>query len=338
MPNHPTARCPRPAAMVALAALLLAWSGCVAPPSGDSAISEPPPSPVRDYLSQARLQIEQGLTEQALATLEQAIRDNPRMTEAYLEIAQIHKSRGDYARAEERYQQAIQVNPNSFEAHYGLALMKQLSGRVQASIRVYLRALALQPKSFEANRDLSAAYLQLGDPRSAMAYATVATEINPDDQPAWSNLAVAHAMQAQWQDAIDAYRVAAEIGELADPVLLGLADAHLRLGNYGRAINTLNALLRRGPSSVAHERMGYAQFKLRQYERALRHYDTALALDPRDTAALNGKGVCHLTLFVESKSENPYHKVKGIQAWRQSLTLNPNQTQIVDLLARYGKS
>ncbi len=291
----------------------------------------------QSYLEEARVLIAQGEDDAALATLTLAIQENPRLTEAYLTIASIHERKGDYVLAEERYNQAARLEPNNFEAQYGSALAKHLSGKVREAVRAYLRALSLVPDSFKANRDLSAAYIQLGQPAQALPYAMRSTRLDPDSQPAWSNLAVAYAMQSRWDGAIGAYRQAAELGDLQDPVLLGLAEAHIRMGNFGRAINTLETLLRRSPSATAHERMGYANFKLRRFEQALRHYDTALELDASDLAALNGKGVCHVTLFIEGRYENPYHKVKGVEAWRQSLALNPDQPRIVDLLARYGQ-
>ncbi|MEM8782269.1 MAG: tetratricopeptide repeat protein [Planctomycetota bacterium] len=288
------------------------------------------------YLDDAQRLLEEGLDDAALATLGLAVEENPRLTEAYLQIASIHKDRGDYLLAEEQYDTAVRVDPDNFDALYGGALVRQLGGKLREAVGQYLKALMVDPQSFLANRDLSSAYLQLGEPRQALPYAIRSTRLDPDDQPAWSNLAVSYAMLGQWQGAIDAYRMAAELGELDDPVLLGLADAHIRIGNFGRAINTLDTLLRRNPSGVAHERMGYANFKLRRFELALRHYDSAIEFDDTDVAALNGKGVSHITLFIEGRYENPFHKVKGVEAWRSSLALNPNQPRIIDLLARYG--
>lgn len=321
--------------VAALALMVAVLPACSSSTAGSRARSGASTS--TEYLDEARQLVEQGMDDAALATLSLAIQENPRLTAAYLEIASIHQRRGDYGQAEERYDQAARIEPNNFDAQYGSALAKHLAGKLRAAVRVYLRALTLQPDSFDANRDLSAAYLQLGESAQALPYAMRSTRLDPDSQPAWSNLAVAFAMQGRWDGAIGAYRQAAELGDLDDPVLLGLAEAHIRMGNYGRAINTLDTLLRSEPTATAHERMGYANFKLRRFEQALRHYDAALNLDDEDLAALNGKGVCHVTLFIEGRYENPYHKVKGVEAWRKSLAISPGQPRIVDLLARYGQ-
>ena len=288
-------------------------------------------------VAEAEDMIAQGLTDKALETFMEAIEENPNLTEAHIGVGSILRDRGDHAAARTAYEEAVRTDPNNFDANYYLGLMNQLLGDLHKAVRTYLRALAINPQSFEANRDLASAYLQLGRPGEAIPYAKRATELDPDSQPAWSNLAAAYSLVRDYENAIDAYRQAAELGELADPVLLGLADAHIRLGNYGRAINTLNSLIRQSPSSTAYERLGFAQYKLRRYESALENFNKALEIDPRDTAAMNGVGVCMMTLYIEGGQENKYQKTQAIQSWRKSVQLRPDQPRIIDLLSRYGR-
>ncbi len=143
-------------------------------------------------------------------------------------------------------------------------------GKVDLAIRTYLHALTIDPNSFEANRDIASAYLQIGRAGEAIPYAKRATELNGDSQAAWCNLAAAYSLANRYDDAVGAYREAAELGELADPVLLGLADAHIQLGNLQRAINVLRTLIQRSDSGVAHERLGLALFKLREFDEGWR--------------------------------------------------------------------
>ena len=146
------------------------------------------------------------------------------------------------------------------------------------------------------------------------------------------------ACSASSRGAIEAYRTANELGALADPVLLGLADAHIRLDNYPRAINTLNSLIVSSPTATAYERLGFAQFKMRRYEEALGNYEKALERDADEVAALNGVGATYMTLFIEGGNENTDQRALAVAAWRRSVSLDSDQPQIVDLLARYGRS
>lgn len=319
----------RTAAALALGTALLG-PGCVQ--SGETRETR-----INQLMSEAQLHLDDGLTDSALAKFGLALEENPDLIDAHKGMGNIWRQRGDYTKAKLSYQTATNINPNDFDARYYYGLMQHLLGEVQEAIRTYLQALAINPDSPEANRDLAAAYLQTGRPGNAEAYARRATELDPDSQESWSNLAACYSLLGKYEQAVDAYRQAAELGPLSDPVLLGLADAHIRLGNYARAINTLDALLRNSPSATAYERLGYAQFKQREFEDSLRNFRRALKLDPNDTAALNGVGVCLMTLYLEGERTNEYQRDQALDAWRKSLKVRPNQPRIIDLLHRYSK-
>lgn len=298
------------------------------------------------HLADARDFRQQGMDDSALAALSLALEENPKLTEAHLNMGDIYRERGDYELAKQRYESAATIEPNNFKAHYNQGLMQQLLGQTEQAIRTYLKALSIAPQNFEANRDIASAYLQQGEPDTALPYARLATKINPESQPAWANLAATFSLLGRYEDAIDAYRTANELGDgtLADPVLLGLADAHIRLGNYPRAINTLNSLIVSRSEKqddeglgTAHERLGYALFKLRRFEDSLDHYEQALQFDTEDIAALNGAGAAYMTLYIEGARENQYQRDRSIECWRRSVQVNPNQPRIVDLLSRYSR-
>ena len=157
-----------------------------------------------------------------------------------------------------------------------------------------------------------------------------------DDSPgAWANLAATYSLLGYDDQAVQAYRIVMELDDPADQVLIGLADAHLKLGNYDRAANVLESLVRRSPSVMASERLGYAYFKLYRFDRALASYRAALELDGNDISSLNGLGVCLMTLYLQTGGSDPTYKHVAIDAWRHSLKLQPSQPRIVDLLARY---
>jgi len=292
---------------------------------------------VAQNLDDARNALAAGLDDQALAAFNAVLEENPDVTEAHLGVGDIYRQRNDYAAAETAYATATETDPNNLDAHYYLGLMRQLLGKVEQAVTAYLQALLIEPDDFNTRRDLAAAYLQLGEPGQALEHAVRATELDPDSQPAWTNLAAAHALLGDHANAVDAYRQAAELGELADQVLLGLADAHIKLGNFPRAQNVLESLIRRNPSATAFERLGYTQFKTRQYDQALRTFRRALDLNPRDTAALNGEGVALMTLYIRNGRIDPRLRDAAIASWRRSINIRPSQSKIVDLLARYER-
>jgi superkiller protein 3 len=215
--------------------------------------------------------------------------------------------------------------------------MQQLRGLIRNAVASYQRALAIHPDNFDANQSLASAYLQLGRPADATPYAKRATEIMPESQAAWANLATSQSLAGLYNDAVESYRQALELGEPAEPILLGLADAHIRLNHFERAINVLQTLIRTTPSTTAYERTGYSQFKLRNFEDALKNYRIAYTLDSQDTAVLNGLGVCLMTMYIQSGRAQTAQRDEAVDSWQHSLQLRPNQPKIVDLLTRYQR-
>ncbi len=323
----------------ALGVLALA-GGCASKPAAttsEGGAAEAAASAGQPQAQKGELLLEQGLTDSALEAFNAALAINPNLVRAHLGVGNVYRVKGDLERAQASYQKAVQLSPNSFESRYYLALSLQLQDQLDAAVAEYLRAVAIDPQSFEANRDLASAYLQMAKAAEALPYAKKAVELRPEDQPAWSNLAAAHSLLAQWREAVEAYRQAIELGQAFEPIALGLADAHLRMNNPALAINTLEALAQRRPSAVVYERLGFAHFKLRQFEAALANFRSALKLNADDTAALNGLGVSLMTLYVQSGRRPADHpmRIEALSAWRRSVDRDPDQPRIIDLIARY---
>jgi len=293
---------------------------------------------MRDRLDQADRYLKYGLTDSALASFGMAIENNDRVTKAWMGMGEIYRQRDDYRKAARRYERVTELEPNNARARYYFGRMQQMLGDVQESVEAYLQTLTLSPEDGPANRALAAAYLQLDQPGQALPYAEAATELQPEQQQAWATLASAYSRTDRYEHAVDAYRRALDAGEPTGSLLLGLSKAHLALDNRGRAVNTLKSLIRRSPSTEAHERLGYAYFKARRFEQALAQFNSALDYDANNTAALNGKGVSLMTLFIEGGRENTSQRRRALQAWRKSLTIDSNQPRIVDYLSKYSRS
>ncbi|MEM8737846.1 MAG: tetratricopeptide repeat protein [Planctomycetota bacterium] len=309
-------------------------------PTGPDAARGASQSPVRVTADQrikaGQVLKDAGQLDAALLEFNRALRDNPRSVDAVLGIGSVEHARSEYRDARDTYTRAVQLDGRRYDARYYLGLMQQVLGETGEAINQYRIALELNPDDPLAHRDLATAYLQVGRPNLALPHAEAAVRLAPVSQPAWCNLAATYSLLGRYNDALDSYRTATEIGELDVPVLLGLGDTHLKLSNYQRAVNTLAELVRRYPSAVAHERLGYALFRAYDFDSALRQYQRSLAYDADQPAALNGVGACLLTDYLQQTNLRRRQKLyDALDAWRRSLQLNPHQPQIVDLLARY---
>lgn len=333
-----------PALLVTAATLgLLAPLGCAPGTQGRSGAAPANASATRslDISPDQRVRAgqilrENGQLDAALNEFNRALGDNPRSVDAVLGIGSVEHAREQYEQARDTYRKAVGMDETRGDARYFLGLMQQVLGEIGEAIAEYQKSLELDPDNPDTHRDLATAYLQVGRPDLSLPHAERAVELLPGSQPAWCNLAVTYSILGRYDESLTAYRTATEIGELDAPVLLGMGDTHLRLGNFPRAVNTLAELVRQFPSAVAHERLGYALFRIYDFDNAMQHYRRSLVYDPNETRALNGLGACLLTDYLQQRNLRRKAKLhEALAAWRSSLRIDPNQSRIVDLLTRY---
>jgi Flp pilus assembly protein TadD len=62
-----------------------------------------------------------------------------------------------------------------------------------------------------------------------------------------------------------------------------------------------------------------------------------MALNPDDTATLNGLGACLMTLYIQDGRTNNAQRDEALNAWRKSIRLDPQQPRITDLLSRFSR-
>ncbi|MEM7682137.1 MAG: tetratricopeptide repeat protein [Planctomycetota bacterium] len=335
--NPTMRRTPRLGLWLAVPLLLITVA---VPPAGCAGGSTKRQKMADEFMTDAERYLDEGLTDSALEAFSRALDENPDLTQAYRGIGHIYLERDQLDNAAAAFEKAVAIEPNSFSAQYDYGLVQHLMGDLRSAVAVYLKALSIDPSDVKANRNLAAAYIQLGLPTDALGYAQQATRLPDAEQADWANLAAAHSLLNEHDQAVDAYRQAAELGEIREPILLGLANSHIQLGNYARALITLETLERRvegALSSTSYERMGVAQFRLRRYEDALSSFQSALDQNPRDVSALNGVGATYMTLYLEGEREDRYQRSRAIASWKRSVQINPSQPLIVDLIARYGK-
>ena len=151
------------------------------------------------------------------------------------------------------------------------------------------------------------------------------------------NLAACYVELEQYDDAVVEYQQAAElVTEPDETLLLNLADALGRVRRYAEMAATLDQLVSTSPSAIAHERLGSALFRLKQYEPSLASFLEATELDPQHYPAFNGVSVCLLNQYLWSKKSDREALRGAVDALRTSLRINTDQPKILELLRRYG--
>jgi tetratricopeptide (TPR) repeat protein len=203
-------------------------------------------------------------------------------------------------------------------------------------VRAYHRALIIRPDSFEANRNLAATYLEMDQPDRALTFAQRAVKLKPDSQSAHTSLGVVHAKLGEHDQAIEQFVTAMELGEPNEHVLLNLIESLGRVKRYREAVNAALTLTRIAPSANAFERLGWAHFKVGEYDKSMQAYQKAVERDPQNWVAWRGVGVNSLNDWLRSNKQDAQAGQRARDAFRKSLQINPRQPKVVRVMSNYG--
>jgi tetratricopeptide (TPR) repeat protein len=314
--------------------LLAHLSGCAntaeAPrPAGRSAA-------INSYV-QGVLAYNSGDRDKAIVELQHATKQQPNLVMPHAMLGDLYQSKKAYNEALEQYQVTTQLDPYAYKNHYNEGLMYQLLNRVKEAIASYLRALQLNPQDVHTNQNLGVAYLKLDDVQNAIKYSRRAVELDPSNAGAWSNLAVALDSGKQYKEAEAAYRKALELDATHVEIAVALADNLMRQQRFPEARSVMDQVVQVEDTAPHRKRLGDTLFLEKKYDEALGEYARALKLDSRYFPALNETGWLLITQYNQSLGLEESKRHAALDAWRQSLLLNPNQPRVAQLVKTYSE-
>lgn len=318
---------------------LLMLPGCASWQSGGGRSEE-----ANQRLEQGLYFVEHGKLASALASFQLALQQDPTLVPAHVGVGDIYSDAGEFRLALRSYQRASELDPRAFYPQFKVGQMHHFMDQLPQAIRGYLRALSLDPMSFDANHYLATAYLQSGRAAEALPFARKAVDLDHYSQEAWGQLAESLRVTGQFTEAIDAYRMAAEQGPLRPELMMGMARSLIEIAEYERAINVLRLVDHQHGGAEVLERWGFALFQMRQFREALDMFNRGIerveqagGSDPILPRLLNGRGVCLMTLYIEGNRRDRLMHRNALDAWRQSLRLDPDQPRIINLLTAYER-
>jgi len=116
-----------------------------------------------------KVQIAEGSTDEALATYQQSIKDNPREITLYVLAGELFEAKSDWDGAKSMYQQALNIQPDNPLASNNLAyVMLQQGGNVDVALSMAQSARRGMPDSSSAADTLGWAYYHKGVYQSAI--------------------------------------------------------------------------------------------------------------------------------------------------------------------------
>lgn len=283
----------------------------------------PRPTTENSPLTRGLTLIAKGDLAGAESALNESIKLDPTLIEAYLALAEIRLRQGKPEDAEAFVRKALAVkpdDPNTLVALGNVLLLKKSSAQAEA---MYRKALAINKDHVSAYMGLGELYLRvLNKPKDAVNAFRRAAELNPNSASIHFALGAAYATDKQSKEAIDEFQVAARleptnpqaqhaIGRLqasekkldaavssfsaalaADanylPALVDRADALAELErNQEALVDYENAVNRVPGDAVLWLKLGLINQRLKRNSDAVKSYQKALSLNSNLPLAYN---------------------------------------------------
>ncbi|MGI9525085.1 MAG: tetratricopeptide repeat protein [Hyphomicrobiaceae bacterium] len=166
------------------------------------------------YLSRGSAYLEEQECVLALDDVNEAIRLDPSLAEAYSRRAYIHGLQKRHQRAIKNYDKAIELKPLFVEAYTGRGIAYRRMQQYRRSIEDHTRAIELDPSNIDAINSRGVTYFEWQKIESAIDDFTRTIELKPDHPRAYYSRGGAHAQAKQYSEAIRDFTRAIEINPL----------------------------------------------------------------------------------------------------------------------------
>jgi tetratricopeptide (TPR) repeat protein len=238
------------------------------------------------YVYRAYAYSDLGDQDRALAEINEAIRLDPKLGEAYRRRGSIYYLKRDYDRAIADFEQAVRLDPKisadglelSYRARAWVFFGKREFDR---AISDFDRAIRHAPNSSAALMDRGAAYRARGDFDRAIADLDQAIRLSPQDSKTYALRAVAHAQKRDYDRAFADFDQALRLDPNSYTAFNNRGFVYNLMGQPDRALADLNEAIRLDPKAAASYRNRGLSYEAKgELDRALAEFRMALSLSP----------------------------------------------------------
>ncbi len=168
---------------------------------------------VNDLQQRAMNQVDQGLHDKALMTLNQAIELHPEDAELFRERGQVKKKLKDYFGALVDFKACQKLNPNNADYHYLAASIYQKQKRIDEAAEAYSKAIALDTSKVNYFFNRGNCYLMLEQYIEAIDDFSSVLLLDKEHFSALNNRAYAKYSMEDLEGACEDWKVAADNGQ-----------------------------------------------------------------------------------------------------------------------------
>jgi tetratricopeptide (TPR) repeat protein/peroxiredoxin len=206
----------------------------------------------RNYLSYGSVYFQRGYMEQAAASFQIALRDDPSSAEAAYGLGSVYLDQKNTAEARESFERALNLRasyPDTLANSWNnLGLMAARDGRPDEAVRYFQKALQLSPDHSIALINLGSAYRQTKRWDDARKIYEHALAVNPNNADANYGIGMVYAQNENTDEAFNSLQKALKLRPAYPEALNNLGILYLRTQRRDQAVASFEECIRVAPA------------------------------------------------------------------------------------------
>jgi len=252
------------------------------------------------FVSRGVLRIRTNRIDDAIADLNAAIKLKPNAYQAFVNLAQAYRQRDRLDLALEQLQRAVRLEPGLAHLYRLLARLHLERNELDLALANFDRAIdretANSPYQVDDHIERGRLLLRSGRHSEALASFDAAVALRPDHSLGQRLRAEALFRLGRFQEVIEAFDRYLQTGKPLESVYRGRGLARTELGQYPGAIEDFTKALELHPTSAVQAYRGWTYLVTDAPKLALRDFELAIELDPKNGDAYNGRGFARARL------------------------------------------
>lgn len=246
------------------------------------------------FVNRGVLRVRQQRYDDAIADLRAAIELKPKAYQAYVNLAQAFRGLNELDVALEQLDRAVELEPSQAHLRRLRARLQVERKEPQAALADFERVIALEksdsPYLVDDQVDRGRLLLASGKAAEALAAFDAALALRKAHSLAQRLRAEALFRLGRFDEVIEAFNRYLETGKPLESVYRGLGLARAELGQYPGAIEDFTKALELHPTSAVQAYRGWTHLVVDAPKLALRDFELAIELDPKNSDAYCGRG------------------------------------------------
>ncbi|MDE0184911.1 MAG: tetratricopeptide repeat protein [Candidatus Poribacteria bacterium] len=198
---------------------------------------------------------------------------------------------GGIDKAIDAYSNAIKLNPRDTDAFNNRGVAYQKLGKFDSAIDDYNTAIPLNPYDAVIYSNRGAAYVDKGEPDRGLEDINRAIELNPNYAETFYNRGIAYVNKGEYDRAIADYNIAVKRGRDHADVYNNRGIAFHKKCEFDRAILDFDTAIKMSPKFPDHYvNRGNAFHEKGAIDHAIEDFNRAIELNPNGTIAYNSRG------------------------------------------------